>query len=117
MGFKMAVSQAAPDGERAGIIHRRPELEFARRWPLRLGEEKVAGWRRTGWLPLYHYGDKMERRVGYQLLEDATQYEDYPEISQPALIFHGRNDDVVPVEYYQEFAARHPQVRLRGMEA
>jgi pimeloyl-ACP methyl ester carboxylesterase len=117
MGGYLAALYAARHPEMARLVLLAPAFGFARRWPMKLGEETVAEWRRTGWLPLYHYGDKMERRVGYALLEDATQYEDYPEIPQPALLFHGRNDDVVPVEYSEEFAARHPRVKLRVMES
>ena len=28
-------------------------------------------------------------RLSYQLIEDAAQYEDFPDFRQPALIFHG----------------------------
>jgi pimeloyl-ACP methyl ester carboxylesterase len=117
MGGYLAALYAARHPEVTKLILMAPAFGFARRWPLMLGEEKVAEWRRTGWLPIYHYGDKRERRVGYELLEDAKRHEDYPEISQPALIFHGRQDDVVPVEYSEEFAVRHPQVTLRIMES
>ena len=117
MGGYLAALYAArhPEVSRVGLLA--PAFGFGRRWPLKLGEAKVAEWRRTEWLPVYHYGDKVDSRVGYGLLEDAGQYEDYPDISQPALIFHGRNDDVVPVEYSEEFAARHPQVQLRIMDS
>jgi uncharacterized protein len=117
MGGYLAALYAARHPEVKKLVLLAPAFGFARRWPLMLGEEKVAEWRRTGWLPIYHYGDKMERRVGYALLEDARKYEDYPDISQPALVFHGRQDDVVPVEYSEEFARRHPQVTLRVMES
>jgi uncharacterized protein len=117
MGGYLAALYAARHRRVTKLILLAPAFGFARRWPLMLGEEKVAEWRRTGWLPVYHYGDKMQRRVGYQLLEDAERYEDYPEISQQALIFHGRRDDVVPVEFSQKFAARHPQVELRIMDS
>jgi pimeloyl-ACP methyl ester carboxylesterase len=117
MGGYLAALYAARHPEVTKVVLLAPAFGFARRWPLMLGEEKVAGWRRSGWLPVYHYGDKMERRVGYELLEDAGSYEDYPDISQPALLFHGRQDDVVPVEYSEEFAARHPRVTLRVMES
>jgi pimeloyl-ACP methyl ester carboxylesterase len=117
MGGYLAALYAARHLEVKRLVLLAPAFGFARRWPLTLGEEKVAEWRRTGWLPVYHYGDKMERRVGYELLEDAEKYEDCPEISQPALVFHGRLDDVVPVQYSEEFAARHPQLRLRVMES
>jgi pimeloyl-ACP methyl ester carboxylesterase len=117
MGGYLAALYAARHPEVTNLVLLAPAFGFARRWPLMLGEEKVAEWRRTRWLPVYHYGDKMERRVGYELLEDAGHYEDYPDISQPALVFHGRQDDVVPVEYSEEFAARHPRVTLRVMES
>jgi pimeloyl-ACP methyl ester carboxylesterase len=117
MGGYLAALYAARHPQVTKLVLLAPAFGFARRWPLMLGDEKVAEWRRSGWLPVYHYGDKMERRVSYELLEDAGRYEDYPQISQPALIFHGRQDDVVPVEYSEEFAARHPQVKLRVMES
>jgi len=117
MGGYLAALYAARHPEVTKLVLMAPAFGFARRWPLKLGEERVAEWKRTGWLPVYHYGEKRERRVGYQLLEDGKQYEDYPRISQPALVFHGRQDDVVPAEYSEEFAARHPQVKLRLMES
>src|SRR5260370_32314698 len=81
MGGYLAALYAARHAEVSRVVLRAPAFGFARRWPLKLGPEKVAEWRRTGWLPIYHYGAKMESRVGYQLLEDAEQYEDYPDVS------------------------------------
>lgn len=117
LGGYLAALYAARHPEVTKIVLLAPAFGFARRWPLTLGEEKVAEWRRTGWLPVYHYGDNKERLLGYELLSDAEQYEDYPDVYQPALVFHGRNDDVVPVAYSEEFAARHPRTRLRIMDS
>jgi pimeloyl-ACP methyl ester carboxylesterase len=113
MGGYLAALYAARHPEVSKLVLLAPAFGFARRWPLRLGEATVREWRRTGWLPVYHYADNMERRVHYRLLEEAEKYEDYPALAQPALIFHGRNDDVVPCEYSEEFAARNPQATLR----
>jgi pimeloyl-ACP methyl ester carboxylesterase len=98
MGGYLAALYAARHPEIRRIVLLAPAFGFARRWPLRLGEPAVAEWRRTGWLPVYHYGENTQSRVHYGLLEEAEQYEDYPAITQPALIFHGRGDDVVPCE-------------------
>ena len=117
MGGYLAALYAARHAEVSRLALLAPAFGFARRWPLQLGEEQVAEWRRTGWLPMYHYGEKIESRVGYGLLEDAARYEDYPDVSQPALIFHGRHDEVVPFEYSEQFAARHPQIALRIMDS
>src|SRR5262249_48116717 len=117
MGGYLAALYAARHPAVTKLVLMAPAFGFARRWPLRLGEQKVAEWRRTGWLPVFHYGDKKESRVGYELLVDGERYEDYPEVRQPTLIFHGRNDDVVPVEYSEEFAARRANVTLRVMDS
>ena len=39
----------------------------------------------------------------------------FPDFRQRALIFHGVNDSVVPVELSREFVASHPNARLREM--
>src|SRR5579862_3520197 len=117
MGGYLAALYAARHPEVTQLILLAPAFGFAKRWPLRLGADKVAEWRRTGWLPVYHYGEKRESRVGYDLLEDGSRYEAYPDVSQPVLIFHGHADDVVPVEYAREFAALHPQAVLREMDS
>jgi pimeloyl-ACP methyl ester carboxylesterase len=117
MGGYLAALYAARHADVRKLVLLAPAFGFARRWPLRLGEETVAEWRRTGWLPIYNYAEKADRRVHYRLLEEAQRYEDYPAVTQPALIFHGRNDDVVPSEYSEEFAARYPHVTLRVMDS
>jgi pimeloyl-ACP methyl ester carboxylesterase len=117
MGGYLAALYAARHAEVSRVVLMAPAFGFARRWPLRLGEVAVAEWKKIGWLPIYHYGDKLQRRVGYELLTDAEQYEDYPDVRQPALVFHGRDDDVVPSEYSQEFARLHPQVDLHVMDS
>jgi hypothetical protein len=117
MGGYLAALYAARHPEVRRIVLLAPAFGFARRWPLRLGEPAVAAWRRTGWLPVYHYGENTQSRVHYGLLEEAEQYEDYPAITQPALIFHGSGDDVVPCEYSEEFAARNPHATLRVMDS
>jgi pimeloyl-ACP methyl ester carboxylesterase len=117
MGGYLAALYAARHPEVRAIFLMAPAFGFARRWRQMLGEAKVAEWRRTGRLPVYHYGDKMERQVGYELLEEAEQYEEYPQVSQPAVIFHGRGDDVVPYGYSEEFAARNRQTKLHIVDS
>jgi len=89
MGGYLAALYAARHPEVTKLVLMAPAFGFARRWPLRLGEDKIAEWKRTGWLPIYHYGEKRERRVGYELLEDAERYEDYPPIHSRRWYFMG----------------------------
>jgi pimeloyl-ACP methyl ester carboxylesterase len=117
MGGYVAALHAARRPETQRLILLAPAFGFARRWPEWLGVEKLGAWRRTGSMPVYHYGEKRELQLGYRLLSEAEQYEDFPSITQPALIFHGRADDAVPYQLSEGFAARNPQVTLRVVDS
>jgi len=90
-----------------------PAFRFPSRWAGRFVAGEMARWKETGSLPFFHYGDKKEVALGYEFVEDAGRYEDEPAFDQPALILHGNEDPVVPVEVSRTFAASHPNVRLR----
>jgi uncharacterized protein len=94
-----------------------PAFSFASRWPETLGEPAMEQWKRTNTLEVFHYSEGREVELGYQLIEDAQQYEAYPDVAQPTLIFQGRNDTVVPPIYAETFAARHPNAHLRLMDS
>jgi len=117
MGGYLAALYAARHPEVARVVLMAPAFGFARRWLERLGPQQVAQWRETGHMEVFHYADNRTRRLGYQLLEDGARYEDYPDFSQPALIFHGAHDDVVPAAYSREFAATHPNAQLEILDS
>jgi uncharacterized protein len=94
-----------------------PAFSFASRWPETLGEPAMEQWKRTNTLEVFHYSEGRPVELGYQLIEDAKQYEAYPDFGQPTLIFQGRNDKVVPPEYAETFAARHTNARLRMLDS
>ena len=117
MGGYLAALYAArhPEVRRAGLLA--PAFAFARLWSESLGPARVSEWRRSGFLSVFHYADGRDRRLGCQLLEDAARYEDFPDVRQPVLIFHGAHDDVVPPQSSQAFAASHPNVRLEILDS
>jgi uncharacterized protein len=94
-----------------------PAFSFASRWPQTLGERAMEQWKRTNSLKVFHYSEGREVELGYQLVEDANQYEAYPDVAQPVLIFQGRDDTVVPPEYSVRFAAGRSNVRLRLLDS
>jgi pimeloyl-ACP methyl ester carboxylesterase len=114
MGGYLAALYAARHAEVERVVLMAPAFGFARRWAAALGEDQLARWRRTGFLEMYHYGEKRPMAVSYKLIEDGSAYEDYPHVRQPALILHGEHDDVVPVEYSRQFAVGRPNVRLQA---
>ena len=117
MGGYLAALYAArhPEVRRAALLA--PAFGFARLWAESLAAASVAEWRRQGFMDVFHYGEGRQRRLGYQLLEDAADYEDYPDVRQPTLIFHGARDDVVPPQSSQVFAASRPNVRLEILDS
>jgi hypothetical protein len=117
MGGYLAALYAARHSNVQRIVLLAPAFGFAQRWTERLGPAQVAAWRRTGTIDVFHYADNRDRKLGYQLLDDAERFEAYPGFTQPALIFHGAHDDVVPVRYSQEFAANHPNATLEVLDA
>jgi len=117
MGGYLAALYAARHPEAAKLVLFAPAFGFSSRWGEVLAGERMDDWRRTGRMDVFHYASNRMRSVGYRLVEDGAQYEDYPDFRQPALLFHGRNDDVVPARFSGEFAAGHPNARLELMDS
>lgn len=112
MGGYLAALYAARHPEVSRLVLLAPAFSFQTRWEERYGADAIAQWRKAGSVNVYHYADACERPIAYSLLEDAALYEPFPDFRQPALIFHGEHDDVVPAVYSRQFAASRPNVRL-----
>jgi uncharacterized protein len=117
MGGYLAALYVARHADVERVVLLAPAFGFARRWAERMGLEAVEAWRREGTIDVFHYAEGRSRALGYQLLEDAAQYEDYPDVRQPCLIFHGVKDDAVPVRYSEEFASARPNVELHAVDS
>jgi uncharacterized protein len=117
MGGYLAALYAASHSNVERVVLLAPAFGFARRWPLRLGEAAVAKWREEGSMEVFHYAAGEPRRVGIALLDDGAQYPNFPDVRQPALLFHGKQDDVVPYQFSLEFQALHPAAQLHLFES
>ena len=117
MGGYLAALYASFHANATKLVLLAPAFGFPRRWPEQLGREKTEAWRSSGYMEVFHYAENRPARVGWGLLEDAQRWPDEPSFSQPALIFHGTRDDVVASHCSEQFAARHPNVRLRLLDS
>src|SRR6185312_7389908 len=115
MGGYLAAMFAWMHPEIERLVLLAPAFGLIRRWPETMGAERVEEWRRRGTLDVYHYGEGRYRALDYGLVEDGQRYPDFPDFRQPALIFHGLEDPVVPISLSREFAAAHSNVRLHEM--
>jgi len=116
-GYLAGLFAARHPAEVEKLVLLAPAFSFASRWPESLGEPAMEQWKLTDTLKVFHYSEGREVDLGHQLVEDARQYEAYPDIMQPVLIFHGRKDTVVPPEYSVRFAEQHPNARLRLLDS
>jgi alpha-beta hydrolase superfamily lysophospholipase len=117
MGGYLAALYAARHAEVEKVVLLAPAFRFLKRWTESLGPATMERWRNTGSLEVFHYGEGKPVPLGYQLIEDAALYEDYPQALQPVLIFHGKNDASVPSEYSVTFAQKHPGALLHLMDS
>jgi pimeloyl-ACP methyl ester carboxylesterase len=115
LGGYLAALYAARHSEVEKLVLLAPAFDFSRLWRRLISDAEMAEWRRTGWRKVYHYSQGLERDLSYQLMEDASTYEPFPDVSQPTLILHGRDDSVVPITSSYEFASARPNVAVLAL--
>lgn len=109
MGGYLAALYASRHPEVERLVLLAPAFDFAPRWRDKLEPGKP--------FDVYHYGEKRSRTVHYRLIEDALTFPPIPHFTQPSLIFHGKNDDVVPIGLSRAFAASHANVTLCELDS
>lgn len=119
LGGFVAAHAAARD--RRGIVDRivlmAPAFDFGGNRLRQLGEHGIDDWRRSGRLRIFHYAYNQPRDIGFQLYEDAAQYDAFAlDLAQPALIFQGRRDTSVDPATVQAWADARPGVQLRLLD-
>lgn len=117
MGGYLAALYASRHPEVVKLVLLAPAFYFPQTWADTLGPQRVTDWKRTRKLMTFHYGEQREVPLDYGIVEDGAQYEAAPSFHQPALVFHGTRDTVVPARYSVEYARSHPNCILRLVEA
>ncbi|MGK7931609.1 MAG: YqiA/YcfP family alpha/beta fold hydrolase [Microcystaceae cyanobacterium] len=95
-----------------------PAFGFPSRWLNRLKEDEVKQWQEKGSLLVYHYGEKQTMPINYAFVKDAHQYD--PQKLQrpvPTLILHGKEDEIVPIEYSRAYEAQRSWVKLVELDS
>jgi len=119
LGAFVAVHAAARDttGKIDRLVLLAPALDFGGNRLRQLGEHGIAGWKRTGYLRVFHYASETERDIGYQLYEDAAAYDAFAlTLSLPMLVFQGARDESVSPEMVRLWASTRPNVDLRMLD-
>lgn len=108
---------AAGPGKVDRLILMAPALDFGGNRLRQLGDVGIEEWRRSGKLRVHHYASGQPRDVGFELFEDAAQYDAFTvDLELPILAFQGRQDASVDPKMVERWAAARPSVTLRMVE-
>ncbi len=83
-----------------------------------LGKENLDKWKKDGALEMFHYGEGKTLSLNYDFVADLETQNDnlfYQQI--PTLLFHGVNDDVVPLEVSREYASTRKWVKYHELDS
>ena len=95
-----------------------PAFGFLSHWLPKLGAEQLQQWQTSGYLQVYHYTERRSLPLHYQFVEDAHQYQDLQLLRPvPTVIFHGRKDEVIPIESTHDYAHERPWVQLIELDS
>ena len=117
MGGYLAALYASRHPEVERLLLLAPAFGFAQHWAATFGAAAVERWRQSGGLPVYHYGDQKMRILSYKIVEESSLWEPEPAFAQPAHIFHGSHDTVVPLATSERYVTLHPHVALTRVDS
>ncbi|MEO0322582.1 MAG: YqiA/YcfP family alpha/beta fold hydrolase [Myxococcota bacterium] len=105
-------AQLHPDRVR-GLLLLCPGFDLATRWPVIMGPEAMAAWRRKGVLPVPDAEGALQP-LHYEFYRESLRSEPWPAVPEhiPTIIVHGRQDEVVPIASSRRYAALHRHVEL-----
>lgn len=117
LGGYLAALYASHHPEVQRMVLLAPAFDFYHLWMHGLGPDRMASWKQNGTIPVFHYAEGRQVPLGLQFIQDAARFPPFPHFLQQALLFHGNQDDVVPVHHSVLFAAAHPNVHFRRLDS
>ena len=83
-----------------------------------LGQDNIAKWKATGVMEVFHYGEGKKLPLNYSFAEDLELQNDsvfYHKV--PTIVFHGTDDNVVPISVSRKYAQNRKWVKLIELES
>lgn len=115
-GLTAALAAGQIEGCLGGVLMA-PAFGFSARWPERLGPEAFARWEAGEPLVVEDHAGGSDLQVDHGFYLDAVTTEaETPVADLPWLVFHGRDDDVVPLSASQAFVQRAGQASLTTLD-
>ncbi len=101
----------------AKLILLAPAFGMAARWRERLGDEGLAAWRASEWLPVFDYAERRQSRVDVGYLDDGLALRpEWPAPTCPVHVLHGTKDEVVPPAQTEQFLRGCPHATVTWLD-
>ena len=118
LGALVSAFMAEKEEKVKGLILIAPAFYFFSRWLKNLDKDTLNTWKDEGELPIYHYGYEQELPLSYQFIVDGKNYnETLLKRPVPTLIFHGKNDEVIPIQSSHDYAQPREWVKLIELDS
>lgn len=115
-GLTAALAAGQIEGCLGGVLMA-PAFGFSARWPERLGPEVFARWEAGEPLAVEDHAGGPDLQVDHGFYLDAVATEAETTLADvPWLVFHGRDDDVVPLGASEAFVKRASQATLTTLD-
>jgi pimeloyl-ACP methyl ester carboxylesterase len=118
LGGFVAVNAAVAWPERVkNLVLMAPALDFSGEGLAGPGGARLADWKRTGRLNIFHFAYGRIVPIHYELYEDARRYDAMnADLKMPVIVFQGRRDTAVDPKTVEAWAARRPNVELHMLD-
>ncbi len=112
LGGLTASRLAERDPRVCGLVLLAPAFQIMARWQQQLGPA-WDDWKRTGTRAVTDHTTGQPAQVDFGFAEDALAIDvGFPDVRVPTLIFHGTEDEAVPIDHSRRFVANRPHARL-----
>jgi hypothetical protein len=109
----LTAAHVATDDTVIAAVLMAPAFGFAERWQRSLGPAQLERWRAGEPLMVDDHAGGPPLAIDYGFYRDAAAIDAQPpEPSCPLLVFHGRHDEVVPIEGSRQFVDHSPNATL-----
>lgn len=112
-GYAAALFASRHPDRMAALMLMAPAFNMATLLRERYGAQAVRLWRKFGTTPVEHPDYEVPQKLDATFLDDADRWAARSlQVQCPTLVFHGEQDEDVPIRHTEEFLANHPQAEL-----